>query len=65
MLILRVVTSESHLTTTCVALIISFMLLTIFMALAPDDDILNPTYKALIGSVVFPTRETAISEHNT
>lgn len=46
---------------------ISFLLVTIVMALAQDDDIpsLNPTYKALIGSAVFPSRETASSEHNT
>lgn len=42
-----------------------FMLVTIVLALGEDDDdnpILNPTYKALIGSVVFPTRETAIND---
>lgn len=39
----------------------------VFLALAQKDDVpvLNPGYKALTGSVVFPTWETAASEHKT
>ncbi len=39
----------------------------IFLALAQEDDlpILKPTNKILIGSAVFPTRETAVNVNNT
>ncbi len=40
--------------------------LAFFLAVLQDGDVplLNPAYKALIGSVVFPTRKTALHEHS-
>lgn len=37
----------------------------VFLVLSRDGGtaVLNPAYKALIGSVIFPTREIAVSEH--
>lgn len=44
---------------------ISVAIFCYYLTQKDDFPIFKPAYKALIGSVVIPTRETVVKEHNT